>query len=42
MFQSTFGSHSSFEKYGRKSKCEQFLETMKRWTGSFRGANWKH
>ena len=28
MFQATFASQSSFEKYGRKSKREQFLETM--------------
>ena len=26
--QITFGSQASFEKYGRKSKREQFLETM--------------
>ncbi len=37
MRQIAFARQPSFEKYARKSRREEFLNT---WTPSFRGLNW--
>ena len=39
MRQLTLASQGSFEKYGKKTRREKFLE---RWTGLCHGRSWSH